>query len=350
MTDPFTVLREADPAAGGAPDPATRERMDAEIERLLASEPEPRADAAPRARTAGRSRRALAVAGAAATIAVAGGLAALPSGDGASPIAPAPANAAEALRQLGTTAANASTPDGRYLYEHTLSYTTHMRPARNGTFFATVVPTDIETWFARDGSERIEHIREAWDKAIYPTARDRAYAEAIGPLQPSPGAGAATRYTDTKVAGLTVAELQALPTDPVALRASLKRVERFFPPSPRVVVTVTGLVLRSPLTPPAVRAAAFELLRGLPGAQLVPGAKDPTGRGGSAVEFDGDAWRTMFIFDPKTSALIATRSIGKKELPGRNIRDWILQLDSRATDSAPAARASTEIDVTPTSP
>jgi hypothetical protein len=71
---------------------------------------------------------------------------------------------------------------------------------------------------------------------------------------------------------------------------------------------------------------------------FVRDAEPAAGAGLDPGEFDGPAWRTMFIFDPRTCELIATRSIGKKELPGRDIRDWALQLDARGTDSAPAAR------------
>jgi len=329
MTDPLIVVRDADPAAGATPDPASRERMDAALDRLLAMPPE--------APQFSRNRRTVTLAGAAVTLAVVAALALLPFGGERNPIAPAPANAAEALSRLGATAADAPTPDGRYVYVHTRSYSTHMRPRAegNGTF-ATVVPTDIETWFARDGSERIERVHELWAEATYPTDQDRADAAAAGALSQPPDEGRAVRFRDTKVAGFTVAELRALPTEPSALRARLERAELGYK-SPSPLVTVTGLVLGSPLTAPDVRAAAFAVLRGLPGAKLVPGVTDPTGRGGNAVEFDDDAWRTMYIFDPKTSELIATRSIGKKEMPGREISDWKLQLDSAGADRAPAA-------------
>jgi hypothetical protein len=335
MTDPLTVIRDADPADGAMPDSAARERMDAALDRLLATEP--LVHPASRANRTCRSRRTRALAGAAATIVVAAGVASLPSGGDRSPIAPAPASAAEALRRLGATAADSSTPDSRYIYVRQRSYTTHMRPrpGRRGTF-ATVVPTDVETWFARDGNERIERYHELWDQATYPTDRDRADAQAAGPLSQPPDDRRAVRHRDTTIAGFTVAKLRALPTDASALRARLERADLGYK-SPSPLVTVTGLVLGSPLTPPHVRAAAFAVLRDLPGATLVPGAKDPMGRGGDAVEFNDDAWRTMYIFDPNTSELIATRSIGKKELPGRKITDWILKLDSAGVDRAPNA-------------
>jgi hypothetical protein len=339
MTDPLTVVRDADPVAGAALDPAARERMDAAIDRLLAIERPPRA-----LRAAGARYRSIAVAGTAATIALAVGLAALPSGGSHNPVAPEPASAAVALRQLAATAAQGPTPDGRYVYVHSRSYTTHMRPRADGHgTFATVVPTDAEIWVARNGSESIARHHELWDQATYPNNQDRDdAAAAAGPLSRPPDDGQALRSTDTKVAGFTVAELRALPTDPAALRTRLERAELGYD-SPSPVVTVTGMVLGSPLTPPAVRAAAFTVLRGLPGATLVAGATDPTGRSGEAIEFDSPAWRTMFIFDPKTSNLIATRSTGKKELPGRDINDWTLQLDTHGTDSAPAARDFDEV-------
>ena len=63
---------------------------------------------------------------------------------------------------------------------------------------------------------------------------------------------------------------------------------------------------------------------------------DPQGRTGVGVEFDDAAWKTLFLFDPETGALLGTRSIGRKEVPGRNIDDWSLVIESGAgRDAAP---------------
>jgi hypothetical protein len=77
------------------------------------------------------------------------------------------------------------------------------------------------------------------------------------------------------------------------------------------------------------------VLKSLPGAQLVPSDRDPLKREGVGVQFEDDAWRTLFLFNPDTGALLGTRSIGKQEVPGRTISDWWLVVDATRTDTAP---------------
>ena len=136
--------------------------------------------------------------------------------------------------------------------------------------------------------------------------------------------GRATAPADasSRSAGSTSPQLQALPTDPAALRPLLENTN----------VTLTaraGQLLSSAATPTAVKVALFEVLKGLPGATLAQGVKDPLGRTGVAIEFDDPAWHTLFLFNPDTGTLLGTRSIGHKELPGRDISDWSLTVDDR---------------------
>jgi hypothetical protein len=122
--------------------------------------------------------------------------------------------------------------------------------------------------------------------------------------------------------------VRALPTDPVALRARIEGGEI-------TLTAMVGQLLATPLTPPAVKVALFEVLKGLPGATLLPRVTDPKGRTGVGVQFDTPAWKTLFLFDRETGALLGTRSIGHKELPGREIDDWSLVLQSSRRDDAP---------------
>jgi len=96
-----------------------------------------------------------------------------------------------------------------------------------------------------------------------------------------------------------------------------------------------GALLSFADTPQAVKVALFELLKSVRGAKLVDGVKDPLGRAGVAIEFDDPAWHTLFLFNPDTGALLATRSIGHKELPGRDIDDWAITVTSTRTDELP---------------
>ena len=80
----------------------------------------------------------------------------------------------------------------------------------------------------------------------------------------------------------------------------------------------------------------FSVLKDLPGARLIPSVTDPLQRTGVGIQFDDEAWRTLFLFDRDSGALLGTRSIGKKEVPGRTIEDWNLTVESGRTDTAPA--------------
>lgn len=189
-----------------------------------------------------------------------------------------------------------------------------------------VIPHDDEQWVSDDGSAIVRNVMRE-DEATFPTPEDKADYEAAGtkrpPLDDSPRAVDAIT-----VAGLSAAEVRALPTDPAALRARVEGGEI-------TLTAMVGQLLATALTPPEVKVALFEVLKGLPGATLVTGATDPKGRTGVGVQFDTPAWKTLFLFDPATGALLGTRSIGHKEVPGRDIDDWSLVLESNRRDDAP---------------
>ena len=134
---------------------------------------------------------------------------------------------------------------------------------------------------------------------------------------------------DVEVLGLSLAEVRALPTDPVALKAKLENRDNV------IVTAYAGALLSFAGTPQDVKVALFSVLKSLPGAKLVPSVTDPLERTGVGVQFDDEAWRTLFVFDPDTGALLGTKSIGKKEVPGRTIEDWNLTVESGRTDTAP---------------
>jgi len=199
------------------------------------------------------------------------------------------------------------------------------RGGKAGTY-VVVIPHEFEQWIADDGTAIVrQRIHE--DRMTFPTPRDKARYEAARPVDP-PWDEQAHRQTELEIGGFDFAELQALPTDPAALRPLLENTN----------VTLTaraGQLLSSAATPTAVKVALFEVLKGLPGATLAQGVKDPLGRTGVAIEFDDPAWHTLFLFNPDTGALLGTRSIGHKELPGRDISDWSLTVVSGRTNTAP---------------
>ncbi|WP_320669708.1 CU044_5270 family protein [Patulibacter defluvii] len=313
-----------DPCPTEVPGPDAAARIDAALERLLLAEP-----VAPRRPARGRHAR-LALAGAATlglTVAVG-----LPGGGGVATTQLSTASAATVLADLGERAAHEPAASGRYAYLRTLSYVTHMQPRADGGTTAVVFPHDDETWLDRDG-DGVHRTRIDTSAPRFPTPEDRRAFEAEGrPLATSlPPMG----IRDQRTVGLRARELAALPTDPAALRRRLAEARRAAG-DPSLVATV-GTLLRTPLTPPKVRRALFELLRGLPDATVVPEVRDPLGRTGVGVRFDDAAWRTLFVFDRQTGALRATRSEGKREVPGRTTSDWSLVTASGWRDEAPAA-------------
>jgi hypothetical protein len=197
-----------------------------------------------------------------------------------------------------------------------------------------VIPTIQEQWVAADGTG-MSATRMLEDRATFPTAADRRAWEQAGP-HPAPAMVFARR--DRTVSGLTPAQIAGLPTDPVALRERLAGVD--LGPGALPVVAVASGLLETPLTPPAVRRALYDVLRGLPNARLRPAVADPLHRSGVGVEFSGANWTVLFVFDRGTGALLGTASIGHAEIPGRDIEDWTVVEASGWRDDAPAPAGS----------
>jgi hypothetical protein len=325
MTDLLEILRTHDPRAGAAPDAVRAARLDAAIDELLARE----ADPAPAPRR--RHLRGRAVAALAAGACAAGVLLGLPGPD-ADVGRPAPASAAATLDALARRAAAAPAQAGRYAYRRTVSYISHHRPDAAGGTYVVVLPHEEQEWIDAHGDGVVVgRIRE--DRPSFPTPADRAASER-SPRVPFPDAGP-LRVRDRRIAGLSAAQLAALPTDPVDLRRRLVEADL---PAEQPVLAAAGQLLGSELTPPAVRVALYDVLRREPGARLEPDVADPNGRRGVGIAFRSPSWETTFLFDPGTGALLALRSVGLREEPGRRVTDWTLVLETRRTDDAPAAR------------
>ena len=360
--NPLDMLTAADPARDRVPNPTEAERMDGALRHLLAAvaeeEAAPRAaaphtgaaapsrSAAPHTGAAAPSRSAAPHAGTAtprrarpvrrparrwALVPVAAGAlyAAFALGapdDGPRQFTPAPASAATVLADLSRKVAAAPAPTGKYAYEKRLSYVSHMRPKPGGKgTFVVVLPHEDEQWIADDGTGVVHNVVH-FGRPTFPTPEDKADYETAD--RPPPMDWKPYSVEDMTVAGLSAAEVRALPTDPAKLRARIEGGDI-------TLTAMVGQLLATALTPPEVKVALFEVLKSLPGATLLPDVKDPQGRTGVGVEFDTPAWKTLFLFDPQTGALLATRSIGRKEVPGRNIDDWSLVIASGRRDEAP---------------
>jgi hypothetical protein len=294
----------ADPARDAAPTPAQSARMDDELHRLMAAETPARRGAPSRRRRAWVAAPVVALATTAFTLGVA-----LPGGKTPAVIQPAPANAATVLADLQGKVAGAPAQPGRYAYLKQLAYVSHMGPEND----VKVLPHESEQWVADDGSGVMQQVIH-WDT----------------PLQERPPFDGSPRAVeDIEVIGLSMAEIRRLPTDPAKLKAALEDRDNV------IVTAYAGALLSFAGTPQDVKVALFSVLKRLPGAELIPTATDPLKRTGVGVQFDDEAWRTLFLFDPKSGALLGTRSIGKKEVPGRTIEDWNLIVKSGRTDTAP---------------
>jgi hypothetical protein len=122
---------------------------------------------------------------------------------------------------------------------------------------------------------------------------------------------------------MTVRDVRRLPTTPAALQRRLLRVaERDGARTPAekaqwLWVETPNMLVEWPLTP-RTRTAAYRMLARLPGIRPIGRVTDPLGRTGVAVARTGHdrefgIVETQFIFDPDTSAFLASQTI----LPGR---------------------------------
>lgn len=294
-----------DPAREAEPTPAQAARMDDELHRLMAAEDTPvGASGDKRVR---RRRRAwvlapVALATAAFTLGVA-----LPGGKTTAGLEPQPASAATVLADLQGKVAGAPVQQGRYAYLKQLSYTTHLRPGN----VTKVLPHESEQWIADDGTGVYKEVVH-WDE------------KPPFPVDESPHA-----IDDAEVLGMSLEEVRDLPTDPAKLMRHLEDRDNV------IVTAYAGALLSFAGTPQDVKVALFSVLKHLPDATLIPSETDPLERTGVGVQFEDEAWRTLFLFNRDTGELLGTRSIGKKEVPGRTITDWNLTVESGRTDTAP---------------
>jgi hypothetical protein len=131
------------------------------------------------------------------------------------------------------------------------------------------------------------------------------------------------RYGPTR---LTPAQFQSLPSDPAKLKAQLDQMVGGYyqagvknEHSYEVFGVLADLLDHEPITP-QVRAAAFRVLAGLPGIQMLGKATDPVGRPGYMIGLEGGASKTFgangvlggdltLVISPATGTLLAEESV-----------------------------------------
>jgi hypothetical protein len=290
------------------------------LDRLRAADPVAQHERAqqPVGRTAIRPRRALRVAVSAVAVVAVGATAFLLMPGGA--VTASDARAVESLLAAGKAAAaavDAPLGPGQRIYSETRSASfTQVTLPDGSTASYVAAPRVAESWIAADGAmtrlERVDGV--PW----YPTARDRA--KVLAGRQGTKGAtdtpGLSDRSVDRipandgSVNAPTYDFARTLPTDPAALEERIRHDTSGAGEDADVEVWVTVRdMLLSPVSPPALRAALYQVAAGLPGVRYLGTTTDRLGRDGVAVGLshgdDTHARATeVMVFDPRTGLLL----------------------------------------------
>ena len=235
-----------------------------------------------------------------------------------------PKLAAVVLLRAARTAANqpeAAPGPGQFVYTKTQGFDAQIDPTGINKPRANYAfrPFTRETWTAPDGSGRL---REVDGHLEFATHADAAYFYHELRNQQDILNG---RSSDSTVApgGNPYVDLSKAPTDPAKLKQLIEKRKLgsappgigSAPPGNADTFLVIENLLRYSYAPPAVRSALYTIASQLPGVQLIGPTHDPLGRPGTGVAYglpqpQGRASKVVsneFIFDPHTSALLATQ-------------------------------------------
>jgi hypothetical protein len=144
---------------------------------------------------------------------------------------------------------------------------------------------------------------QRWTGVVPVLRRSRCCANAHLLGQAQPGTSDMWFAPDRLSIGPT--NLQALPTDPAALRALLdaRKIEGG-PPGPAEDFVQIGDRSRETDASPALRAAIYKVAAAIPGVEVLGPARDRAGRLGIGLAYKTSGARDELIFDPRTSALL----------------------------------------------
>lgn len=329
-------------------------------------------------------RRFLAFAGGGAMAVIVAGILVVSSGS-----SPEPATA-EVLGQTAIVAEASNAPaaappgPGQFLYVKTkvvqlqgwLPKGHGKGPRTDPRYFAPIndpiaryalVPTLKEVWTASDGATRE---RETLGRIDFLSDADQRRWEDSGSPPPfaydpdehaisRDGSGRPVKDFESKSWRGSqefsyVHRLFRLPTEPEALRRVLEHrpapgQPRVLDPSPadsfrgRSTIERLMSILSEPITSPALRAAAFNALAEIPGIELERNVIDVAGRRGDAIWFAERGFGRQFIFDPRTSEILAeaevifdAKAAGYLEIPDDTVFREIAYLRSGIVDSTRA--------------
>ncbi|MFF3641831.1 CU044_5270 family protein [Streptomyces sp. NPDC002564] len=176
--------------------------------------------------------------------------------------------------------------DDQFLYSKEIVTETERRTGKVTRF-------TNEMWDSVDGSRRslsMELGTPMWEEAM-----DREKGEGVWPPR---------RW----------AELKQLPTDPeklvpviIEMRATDKTIGAFTKDERWDAYFLLGELLKSPVLPGGLRAAAYEGLALVPGVRTVHGVEDSAGREGVGIAYPGAFKGRLLIFDAKSYEFLGLR-------------------------------------------
>ncbi|GII75357.1 hypothetical protein Sru01_03390 [Sphaerisporangium rufum] len=338
-----------------APDPARLDRIIATAE----------ARPGPAVRAPRRRARAARV-GYAGALAVAAAALAVTVGGGPEPTAD------PAARRLLLAAADSSlrapATTGRYWHTRGVNSGGGQLPAGQDV----QGPCHDETWVARSPREPSWWIINTWSKVtVRPGApspeRGKAWSSGDGGFACTRGnrsvaedkgrtptavklgdfAEPGSSWPNVNGRAVSIAEIQALPTEPDALKDLLLRWQGSTPANDETANEVlffqaAELLLELP-TPPDVRAGLFRMLAGLPGVGSAGEVRDPLGRTGMGVALrtclPSYGQETRIMFDEPTGRLLAVTAATGTSCANLDRRHWSAVLESGWTDASPVLPA-----------
>jgi hypothetical protein len=239
-----------------------------------------------------------------------------------------------------------------------------------------------ESWFVDRslGTKPAKGAEEAWAQDGSPTKwsvdapvaklSDKNAVERNIPLDSTPGKpfgnqiNIGDKVLDLAGRNVSVAELQALPTTPSALKDRLLQgyaghgtESNDAQDADSWLYQVTSGLLRDMPVKPAVRAAAYQVLAGLKGVRSLGEVTDTLGRTGQGVarseNWSGGGFERQIIVDPQTGMLLTDQIVAVRATggyawakPGTPIW-WEATTDASWTDQAPEKPESARV---PTSP
>jgi hypothetical protein len=202
---------------------------------------------------------------------------------------------------------------------------------------ARQLDSDVDWWYGPDGS------------VSYRSNYERIFAR-LHPKRQGPAPVIRTPATRKPPPGeLTLEQLRALPTDPVALKRRLSEIgsaasgRAYGPDDPFIFESWAEHYLTRPGLRPAQRAAMFRVMATYPGARSLANAEDGIGRSGIGVVIPGNI---LWVFDPKTSNVLGYRwRLGEAGPDGRQRSGptWTV-FDNRAVETIPTPQVDCSYD------